>query len=61
MKEIVDIVDDDFAIQTFEPGGPIVGSVVIHDRVTDLLDANAAVEAADVRLYRAPVGEGLRP
>lgn len=61
VKEIVDIVDDDFAIQTFEPGGPIVGSVVIHDRVTDLLDANAAVEAANVRLYRAPVGEGLRP
>ena len=51
VDEIVDIVDDS-QTQHSELGGlGLVGSTVLEDRVTELLDVRAAVTAADPRFF----------
>ncbi|MEQ8569158.1 MAG: chemotaxis protein CheA [Deltaproteobacteria bacterium] len=52
VQEILDIVDDDLVIHRFESSGAVVGSVVIDERVTDVVDVAAAVTASNVPLYR---------
>ncbi len=58
VQEILDIVDDDLVIHRFDSAGPVVGSVVIDGRVTDVVDVAAAVTASNVPLYRHDEGQG---
>lgn len=54
VEEIVDIVDDDAANHS-DLGSPgLLGSTVLKDRVTELLDVRAAIAAADPLFYSDP-------
>jgi two-component system chemotaxis sensor kinase CheA len=54
VHEIVDIVDDDVARHTDIEDRGLVGSTVLGERVTELLDVRAAVLAADHAFYDTP-------
>ena len=56
VHEIVDIVDDDVARHSDIEDRGLVGSTVLGDRVTELLDVRAAVLAADGSFYDEPSG-----
>lgn len=51
VDQIVDIVDDDVSAHSDLGDHGIVGSTVLKDRVTELLDIRAAVAAADPLFY----------
>jgi len=51
VDHIVDIVDDDAELHSDVGGSVLVGSTVLKDRVTELLDVRAAVTAADPLFY----------
>lgn len=51
VDHIVDIVDDDAEQHSDVGGGVLLGSTVLKDRVTELLDVRAAVTAADPLFY----------
>jgi two-component system chemotaxis sensor kinase CheA len=51
VKEIVDIVDDDSARHSDIEDAGLVGSTVLGDRVTELLDVRRAILAADPAFY----------
>jgi len=53
VREIVDIVDDDPAGHSDVDDVGLVGSTVLGDRVTELLDVRAAILAADPAFYAA--------
>jgi two-component system chemotaxis sensor kinase CheA len=54
VEEILDIVDGDAAVQSDIDDLGLLGSAVIGDRVTELLDVRAAILAADPMFYAAP-------
>lgn len=57
VDQIVDIVDDDVTVHSDLGDHGLVGSTVLKDRVTELLDVRAAVAAADPLFYvDAPEG-----
>jgi two-component system chemotaxis sensor kinase CheA len=51
VEEIVDIVEDDFAQHSQIDDHGLVGSVVLKERVTELLDVRQAVMAADPSFF----------
>src|SRR6478736_1675595 len=51
VKEIVDIVDDDSARHSDIEDAGLVGSTVLGDKVTELLDVRRAILAADAAFY----------
>lgn len=51
VDEIVDIVDDNAGVHSELGDMGLVGSTVLKDRVTELLDVRAAVAAADPRFF----------
>jgi two-component system, chemotaxis family, sensor kinase CheA len=54
VEEILDIVDGEAAVQSDIDDLGLLGSAVIGDRVTELLDVRAAILAADPAFYAAP-------
>ena len=48
---INDIVDETITVKRHACGSGIFGSVVIQDKVTDLLDVQAVIRAADPSFY----------
>lgn len=54
VHEIVDIVDDDVARHSDIEDHGLVGSTVLGDRVTELLDVRTAILAADHAFYDTP-------
>jgi two-component system chemotaxis sensor kinase CheA len=59
VEEILDIVDGEAAVQSDIDDLGLLGSAVIGDRVTELLDVRAAILAADPMFYAAPPALGL--
>ncbi len=53
---INDIVEEAVIVKRDAQGEGILGSVVIQDKVTDLLDVSAIIRAADPTFYRAEAG-----
>ena len=51
VEEILDIVDGEAAIRSDIEDLGLLGSAVLGDRVTELLDVRAAILAADPRFY----------
>jgi two-component system chemotaxis sensor kinase CheA len=56
VDEILDIVDGEAAVQSDIDDLGLLGSAVIGDRVTELLDVRAAILAADPAFYSAQTG-----
>ncbi|MDT0274479.1 chemotaxis protein CheA [Blastococcus goldschmidtiae] len=54
VEEILDIVDGEAAIRSDIDDLGLLGSAVLGDRVTELLDVRAAILAADPAFYSAP-------
>jgi two-component system chemotaxis sensor kinase CheA len=59
VEEILDIVDGEAAVQSDIDDLGLLGSAVIGDRVTELLDVRAAILAADPAFYSAQHPTGL--
>ncbi len=53
VEEILDIVDGEAAIRSDIDDLGLLGSAVLGDRVTELLDVRAAILAADPAFYTA--------
>src|SRR4051812_22613416 len=58
VEEILDIVDGEAAVRSDIDDLGLLGSAVIGDRVTELLDVRAAILAADPMFYATPPGLG---
>jgi two-component system chemotaxis sensor kinase CheA len=56
VEEILDIVDGEAAVQSDIDDLGLLGSAVIGDRVTELLDVRAAILAADPAFYAPALG-----
>jgi two-component system chemotaxis sensor kinase CheA len=56
VEEILDIVDGEAAIRSDIDDMGLLGSAVLGDKVTELLDVRAAILAADPAFYAAPSG-----
>ncbi|SOD95300.1 chemotaxis protein CheA [Blastococcus haudaquaticus] len=54
VEEILDIVDGEAAVRSDIDDLGLLGSAVLGDRVTELLDVRAAILAADPAFYSAP-------
>jgi len=54
VEEILDIVDGEAAIRSDIDDLGLLGSAVLGDKVTELLDVRAAILAADPAFYTAP-------
>src|SRR4029453_3413726 len=54
VEEILDIVDGEAAIRSDIDDLGLLGSAVLGDKVTELLDVRAAILAADPAFYSAP-------
>jgi two-component system chemotaxis sensor kinase CheA len=54
VEEILDIVDGDAAVRSDIDDLGLLGSAVLGDKVTELLDVRAAILAADPAFYSAP-------
>ncbi|HSU01060.1 MAG TPA: hypothetical protein VLK03_00800, partial [Nocardioides sp.] len=55
VEEILDIVDGESAIRSDIDDLGLLGSAVLGDKVTELLDVRAAILAADPAFYNTPV------
>jgi two-component system, chemotaxis family, sensor kinase CheA len=55
VEEILDIVDGEAAVRSDIDDMGLLGSAVLGDRVTELLDVRAAILAADPAFYSAPL------
>ncbi|SDO02402.1 chemotaxis protein CheA [Geodermatophilus sp. DSM 45219] len=55
VEEILDIVDGEAAVRSDIDDMGLLGSAVLGDKVTELLDVRAAILAADPAFYSAPV------
>jgi two-component system, chemotaxis family, sensor kinase CheA len=55
VEEILDIVDGESAIRSDIDDLGLLGSAVLGDKVTELLDVRAAILAADPAFYSTPV------
>src|SRR3954451_7169937 len=58
VEEILDIVDGEAAVQSDIDDLGLLGSAVLGDRVTELLDVRAAILAADPAFYAGPAALG---
>lgn len=56
VERILDIVEEVVRIQRPSPKSGLVGSAVIQSRVTEVLDVDAFVRAAEPALFLEPVG-----
>jgi two-component system chemotaxis sensor kinase CheA len=54
VEEILDIVDGEAAVRSDIDDMGLLGSAVLGDKVTELLDVRAAILAADPAFYSAP-------
>ncbi len=54
VEEILDIVDGETAVRSDIDDLGLLGSAVLGDRVTELLDVRAAILAADPAFYSPP-------
>ena len=54
VEEILDIVDGETAVRSDIDDLGLLGSAVLGDRVTELLDVRAAILAADPAFYSTP-------
>jgi two-component system chemotaxis sensor kinase CheA len=54
VENIIDIVEDTVAVHRHQGGGPISGTAVIQDKVTDLLDLSALLADADYIDFAEP-------
>jgi two-component system, chemotaxis family, sensor kinase CheA len=54
VEEILDIVDGEAAVRSDIDDLGLLGSAVLGDRVTELLDVRAAILAADPAFYSSP-------
>jgi two-component system chemotaxis sensor kinase CheA len=61
VEEILDIVDGEAAIRSDIDDLGLLGSAVLGDRVTELLDVRAAILAADPAFYSARTGQAAHP
>src|SRR5919205_485879 len=64
VEEILDIVDGEAAVRSDIDDMGLLGSAVLGDRVTELLDVRAAILAADPAFYNtlpAPAGSSTTP
>jgi two-component system, chemotaxis family, sensor kinase CheA len=61
VEEILDIVDGEAAVQSDIDDLGLLGSAVIGDRVTELLDVRAAILAADPAFYSTPAAALAHP
>ncbi|OIQ66232.1 CheW-like domain protein [mine drainage metagenome] len=52
VEEILDITDADLALLEEVNASGVIGSVIVGDRITDLVDVESAVLAADPNFYR---------
>jgi two-component system chemotaxis sensor kinase CheA len=59
VEEILDIVDGEASVHSDIDDMGLLGSAVIGERVTELLDVRAAILAADPAFYSAPVAPGF--
>src|SRR4051794_13530860 len=55
VEEILDIVDGEAAVRSDIDDLGLLGSAVLGDKVTELLDVRAAILAADPAFYNAPM------
>jgi two-component system chemotaxis sensor kinase CheA len=55
VEEILDIVDGETAVRSDIDDMGLLGSAVLGDKVTELLDVRAAILAADPAFYDAPL------
>jgi two-component system chemotaxis sensor kinase CheA len=53
VENILDIVEDQLTVHRRQRAGPVYGTAVIQEKVTDLLDVRALIQDADVLLYQA--------
>jgi two-component system chemotaxis sensor kinase CheA len=53
VSRIHDIVQETITVKRETPRRGIVGSAVIHDKVTDLLDVRGIIRAAEPNFYAA--------
>jgi len=60
VENIVDVVEESLVVHRRRRAGAVFGTAVIQERVTDLLDVGALIEAADVELFQVeePAGAG---
>ncbi|HZH22339.1 MAG TPA: chemotaxis protein CheA, partial [Geodermatophilus sp.] len=61
VEEILDIVDGEAAVRSDIDDMGLLGSAVLGDRVTELLDVRAAILAADPAFYSAPIDLSAAP
>jgi two-component system chemotaxis sensor kinase CheA len=61
VEEILDIVDGESAIRSDIDDLGLLGSAVLGDRVTELLDVRAAILAADPAFYNTPLATSMTP
>ncbi|RFU19180.1 chemotaxis protein CheA [Geodermatophilus marinus] len=61
VEEILDIVDGDAAVRSDIDDMGLLGSAVLGDKVTELLDVRAAILAADPAFYSTPAPAGSAP
>ncbi|MGZ4668503.1 MAG: chemotaxis protein CheA [Blastococcus sp.] len=61
VEEILDIVDGEAAIRSDIDDLGLLGSAVLGDKVTELLDVRAAILAADPAFYNAPAALPTTP
>jgi two-component system chemotaxis sensor kinase CheA len=54
VEEILDIVDGEAAVRSDIDDMGLLGSAVLGDKVTELLDVRAAILAADPAFYSTP-------
>jgi two-component system chemotaxis sensor kinase CheA len=61
VEEILDIVDGEAAIRSDIDDLGLLGSAVLGDKVTELLDVRAAILAADPAFYNTPIPTATTP
>jgi len=61
VEEILDIVDGEAAVRSDIDDLGLLGSAVLGDKVTELLDVRAAILAADPAFYNAPAPSATTP
>jgi two-component system chemotaxis sensor kinase CheA len=61
VEEILDIVDGEASVHSDIDDLGLLGSAVIGDRVTELLDVRAAILAADPAFYSSVTAPGALP
>ena len=58
VDEILDIVEDTIQVRPSRAGRGLIGSAVIQQRVTDVIDVPGLIRSVDPDLMASAVGEG---